>query len=329
MIGNGGLGIDVGAAGVTPNDPNDQDGFLNTPRSSRRRRSGADTSTSPATPDRARSSSSTRPGRTRPASARGPSTSAPSPRARPTTPTARPASATARSPARPWSSARTRREQVPLHLRRAGRRGGRLGDPRRTRRRHRRTGRRSPSSPATSTPTPAPSSATPVVHAGANATLTEGDTFAGQGSFTDLDSTSWTATVDYGDGSGARTLTINPITLTNAGDDYTPTASATFSLQHVFPSGSDYTVTVAVTDDAGDTGFGFLTVHVAPAPPTVDNSQIQALADEPQRGRVGRPLRQVLRPEPRRQPRRPRHLGRRGRSTSRRPRAAAPTTTRA
>jgi Tol biopolymer transport system component len=65
--------------------------------------------------------------------------------------------------------------------------------------------------------------------------------------FTDNDaSTSWTATVDYGDGSGAHPLALN--------------ANKTFSLDHLYAPGS-YDLTVEVTDDAGATSTP-LVIHV-------------------------------------------------------------------
>src|SRR5262249_55806486 len=48
----------------------------------------------------------------------------------------------------------------------------------------------------------APVNAPPTVNAIPGATMNEGDTFNYNGSFTDPDSTTWTATVDYGDGGG-------------------------------------------------------------------------------------------------------------------------------
>src|SRR5262249_30580575 len=60
----------------------------------------------------------------------------------------------------------------------------------------------------------------PTVNAGPDATLNAGATFASTDSFTDPDPDTWTATVDYGDGSGAQPLALN--------------ADKTFSLQHVY-----------------------------------------------------------------------------------------------
>ncbi len=48
----------------------------------------------------------------------------------------------------------------------------------------------------------------PTVNAGLDTTILEGGTFSSSGSFTDPDSDTWTATVNYGDGSGAQSLTL-------------------------------------------------------------------------------------------------------------------------
>jgi len=89
----------------------------------------------------------------------------------------------------------------------------------------------------------------PVVDAGPDETINEGDTFTGSGFFTDPDSDSCTATVDYGDGSGVQSL---PLT-----DD-------TFDLSHIYADDGLYTVIVTAADDDG--GVGIDTVEV-----TVDN----------------------------------------------------------
>ena len=88
--------------------------------------------------------------------------------------------------------------------------------------------------------------ATPVVNAGADATIDEGGTFTSSGSFTDPDTDTWTATVDYGDGSGVEWL---------------PLAGKTFSLSHTYTSraGSPYTVTV---DDGTAAGTDTVLVTV-------------------------------------------------------------------
>jgi PKD domain len=71
--------------------------------------------------------------------------------------------------------------------------------------------------------------------------------FNGSGSFTDsnLAGHTFTATVNYGDGSGAHPLTLN---------------GTTFTLAHTYGPLRTYTVTVTVTDDQGVSGSGTTTV---------------------------------------------------------------------
>lgn len=95
----------------------------------------------------------------------------------------------------------------------------------------------------------------------AGGSILEGDTFVGSGSFTDPGADAWTATVDYGDGSGPQPLTLNP--------------DKTFSLQHTYvdddPTGTpadSYTVTITVGDGDG-TGSAVPTVLVANVDPTL------------------------------------------------------------
>lgn len=85
----------------------------------------------------------------------------------------------------------------------------------------------------------------PVVDPGPSATIVKGGTFTSSGSFTDTNSDTWTATVDYGDGSG-----VQPLALTGN----------TFALSHVYSQVGNYTVTVVVTDDS--TAAGSATVQV-------------------------------------------------------------------
>ena len=87
----------------------------------------------------------------------------------------------------------------------------------------------------------------PLVTVGPPATIDQRTTFAATGSFADSDSTSWTATVDYGDGAG-------PVPLVLSG--------TTFSLSHAYDTAGTFTVTVCVTDDSGRSGCGTATVTV-------------------------------------------------------------------
>lgn len=88
----------------------------------------------------------------------------------------------------------------------------------------------------------------PVVEAGPDATIIQGQAFSGSGTFTDPDSNLWTAAVDYGDGSGAQPLTLN--------------ADKTFNLNHTYAAAGAYPVTVTVSDDGGGMGSDTLTLTV-------------------------------------------------------------------
>lgn len=91
----------------------------------------------------------------------------------------------------------------------------------------------------------------PVVDAGPDAGVTQNTPWTQGGSFTDSDSASWTATVDYGDGAGPA-----PLALTGT----------TFALSHTYTATGEYTVTVAVTDNGGQTGSDTVTVTVSEGP---------------------------------------------------------------
>ena len=93
-----------------------------------------------------------------------------------------------------------------------------------------------------------PVAAAPVVDAGIDATVNEGSLFTGAGSLTDVDSQSWTASVNYGDGSGSQPLVIN--------------ADHTFQLSHAFADNGVFPVTVTVTDDAQSLGVDTVQVTV-------------------------------------------------------------------
>ncbi len=105
----------------------------------------------------------------------------------------------------------------------------------------------------TPTPTPVPDQP-PVINSIANAYVNQGDSYSFDGSFTDSDSTSWTATIDYGDGSGTQSLSLNGFN---------------FSLNHAYQIAGIFTVTVQVTDNQGATGTTTATVNVN-APPQIN-----------------------------------------------------------
>jgi Ca2+-binding RTX toxin-like protein len=95
----------------------------------------------------------------------------------------------------------------------------------------------------------------PTVHASAAVSLDEGSVFTGSGFFTDPDvNQSWTATVNYGDGSGDQPLVL--------------AADHTFVLSHPYGDNGSFLVTVTVTDDQGGVGSDSFRVTVTNVPPT-------------------------------------------------------------
>lgn len=113
----------------------------------------------------------------------------------------------------------------------------------------------------------------PAVTLGADEALDEGVALSRLASFSDEDaSTSWTATVDYGDGSSGATLAL--------------AADKTFSLAHLFAPGR-YVVSVVVTDNAGASGAGSFRVTVTNLAPTVQLGGPAELAFDPTLQRSG------------------------------------------
>ena len=94
----------------------------------------------------------------------------------------------------------------------------------------------------------------PVVNAGSDATRDEGSLFSQSGSFTDPGADTWTATVNYGDGSGTQALAL---------------VDKTFQLSHTYVDNGNYTVTVQVTDDDAGMGSDLVEVTVNNVAPTV------------------------------------------------------------
>jgi PKD repeat protein len=93
----------------------------------------------------------------------------------------------------------------------------------------------------------------PTVDAGSGGTVDEGSPFTSSGSFSDPDTDSWSATVDYGDDSGVSALGLS---------------GSTFSLEHTYADDGSYTVTVAVEDGTGSAS-GTATVTVNNVAPTL------------------------------------------------------------
>jgi CSLREA domain-containing protein len=85
----------------------------------------------------------------------------------------------------------------------------------------------------------APANTPPIVSIDPLVQATEGQPFELSGSFTDADSSSWTATVDFGHGS----LEIVPLL-----------PDRRFRMSHVFPTAGPYPVTVTITDAEGAAG---------------------------------------------------------------------------
>ncbi len=102
----------------------------------------------------------------------------------------------------------------------------------------------------------------PAVSAGGAAGLPEGGRLLRAGSFFDSGADSWTATVNYGDGSGTQPLTLNP--------------DGSFPLDHVYADNGTYTVTVTVSDGAstGSTNFTVTVVNLAPEAVLSNNGPI-------------------------------------------------------
>jgi hypothetical protein len=96
--------------------------------------------------------------------------------------------------------------------------------------------------------------------AGSQETLNEGDTFSTTVSFNDPGADTWTATVDWGDGSGVQSL---------------GSVGKTFNISHTYTDNppapaTSYTGNVTVTDDDGGSGFSTFEVTVLNVAPTVE-----------------------------------------------------------
>jgi large repetitive protein len=96
----------------------------------------------------------------------------------------------------------------------------------------------------------------PVVSALTGASINEGGSYSASGSFTDPGADTWTATVNYGDGTDVQSLALS---------------AKNFTLNHTYADddGSPFTVTVTVNDDDGS-GNGQATVIVLNVAPTIN-----------------------------------------------------------
>ena len=96
----------------------------------------------------------------------------------------------------------------------------------------------------------------PTVSAIANGTILRGESYSAGGTFSDPGADSWTATVNYGDGSGVQPLGLS---------------GSTFSLIHNYSRAGTFTVTVTVSDgDVGGTSTRTATVKVLSADQGID-----------------------------------------------------------
>jgi Ca2+-binding RTX toxin-like protein len=91
----------------------------------------------------------------------------------------------------------------------------------------------------------------PVVIVEPGKSTIRGGLFTTTGFFTDPDADTWTATVDFGDGTGIQPLELN--------------ADKTFTLSHTYTVAGNFTATVAVTDTEGAVGTDEVAVPVSVA----------------------------------------------------------------
>ena len=121
-----------------------------------------------------------------------------------------------------------------------------------------------PTSSPTEEPTPesTPSdepptvSSPPIISLKQGICVKEGGTIALAGSFKDPDSERWTASVDYGDGTGTHELTVR--------------SDETFKLRWTYGDNGSYTATVRVIDDSGVAGTADLKVTVKNQSPQLE-----------------------------------------------------------
>ena len=111
----------------------------------------------------------------------------------------------------------------------------------------------------------------PTVTLTSSLSLVTGQALQVEGSYLDDDSTDWIATVDYGDGSGVKSLVLDK-------------QKRQFSLDHVYSSSTStpFTVTVRVTDNGGKVGVATMLVSVLNEAPTITYNKftVTSIVDE-------------------------------------------------
>ena len=117
----------------------------------------------------------------------------------------------------------------------------------------------------TPTPTPTPMPVLPVINTISNVTLSEGDNYTSQVTLTDPDSSSWTANVDYGDGTVVSDIQLSETNL---------------ALNHIYKDNGSYTLVVTITDDQGLSGNGSAVVTVNNVSPEIGNITVNPLGSQ-------------------------------------------------
>jgi hypothetical protein len=103
-----------------------------------------------------------------------------------------------------------------------------------------------------------------VAIAGGQSQLEEGNQFTAAGTFVDPGTDNWTATIDYGDGTGVNPLVLN--------------LDKTFALDHHYLDNGAFTITVRIFD-GNDYGIATFEVEVANLAPTVVAANDQSAAE--------------------------------------------------
>jgi hypothetical protein len=105
----------------------------------------------------------------------------------------------------------------------------------------------------------------PTVNAGDDKAITAGETLSANGNFADPGDDTWSATVDYGDGSGIRPLDL---------------VDKTFKVSHVYEKAGKYTLTVCVVDDDGGAHCDDVAIAVTEANSAPVATDDEAMTDE-------------------------------------------------